>query len=152
MNSVCLTGHLTADPILKTTPTGVAVIRATIAVNRKPNANGEKMTDFINVIIWRKSAENVSKYCAKGSLIGITGRIQTNQYTDQNGQKKYSTEVLAETITFLGGNKKSENQNTQQIQPPASQGIQVQTRTVESDDPFASFGEEVVINEEDLPF
>ncbi len=149
MNHVSLTGRLTATPELKTTPSGIATTRITVAVNRMPNANGEKIADFINVIVWRKQAENVAKYCTKGSLVGIAGRIQTRNYNAQDGTKKYITEVLAEHIEFLGSKPKTETSTTQ---PTQVQTVQPQNETTVEEDPFMDFGSEVVINDDDLPF
>ena len=76
MNNVVLVGRLTRDPELRTTPNGIATTQITVAMNRPVSANGERQSDFINVVVWRRQAENVAKYCTKGSLVGVTGRIQ----------------------------------------------------------------------------
>ncbi|QGF21750.1 single-stranded DNA binding protein [Bacillus phage vB_BcM_Sam112] len=101
MNRVILVGRLTKDPDLKYTPNGVAVAAFTLAVNRAfSNQQGEREADFINCVIWRKSAENVANYLKKGSLAGVDGRLQTRNY-EQDGQRRYVTEVLAESVQFL---------------------------------------------------
>jgi single-strand DNA-binding protein len=109
LNRVVLVGRLTKDPELKFTPNGVAVTTFTLAVDRPfKNANGEKETDFINCVVWRKPAENVANFLKKGSLAGVDGRIQTRNYQNSDGKKVYVTEVLAESVQFLepkGGNK-----------------------------------------------
>ena len=94
INSVCLVGRLTRDPELKYTGNNVAVASFSLAVNRNfKDANGERETDFINCVIWRQQAENLANWAKKGALIGITGRIQTRSYENQQGQRVYVTEV-----------------------------------------------------------
>ena len=115
LNSVCRVGRLTSDPELRYTPSNVAVATGTLAVNRQfKSANGEKETDFINIVAWRKTAEILSNYASKGSQIGITGRIQTRNYEGNDGKRVYVTEVVAETVMLLDG--KSNNQQPQQKQ------------------------------------
>ena len=80
MNSVILVGRLTRDPELRTTPNGIATCQVSVAVNGIPNSNGERTTDFITVVVWRRQAENIAKYCSKGSLVGVSGRIHTRSY------------------------------------------------------------------------
>ncbi|MEM5645481.1 single-stranded DNA-binding protein [Bacillus cereus] len=102
MNRVVLIGRLTKEPELYYTKQGAAYARICIAVNRGfRNSLGEQQVDFINCVVWRKSAENVTEYCKKGSLVGITGRIQTSNYDDEQGKRIYRTEVVIESITFL---------------------------------------------------
>ncbi len=102
MNRVVLIGRLTKDPELYYTKQGVAYARICVAVNRGfRNSLGEQQADFINCVVWRRAAENVTKYCTKGLLVGITGRIHTNNYDDEKGKKIYRTEVVIESITFL---------------------------------------------------
>ncbi|SJZ89388.1 single-strand DNA-binding protein [Pilibacter termitis] len=102
INNVVLTGRLTKDAELRYTTGGRAVSSFTLAVNRKfTDSKGNSEADFINVIVWGKQAEALSKHTHKGSLIGITGRIQTRNYENQQGQRVYVTEVVAESFTFL---------------------------------------------------
>lgn len=102
LNRVVLIGRLTKEPELYYTKQGVAYARICVAVNRGfRNSLGEQQVDFINCVVWRKSAENVAEYCKKGSLVGITGRIQTSNYNDEQGKRIYRTEVVIESITFL---------------------------------------------------
>lgn len=115
MNNVSLVGRLTKDVELKHTTSQTAVATGTLAVNRQfKSANGEKETDFINIVAWRKTAEILSDYTSKGSQIGITGRIQTRNYEDKDGKRVYVTEVVAESINLL--DSKSNNQQPQQKQ------------------------------------
>lgn len=118
INSVVLVGRLTKDPDLKYTPSGVAVARFTLAVNRPfNNAAGEKEADFINIQVWRKPAENAANFLKKGSLAGIQGRIQTGSY-EKDGARVYTTEVVADSVQFLepkgAGNNNSAPQQTTQ--------------------------------------
>lgn len=103
MNKVVLVGRFTKDPELKFTPgTGTAVATCTLAVDRRfANKNGQKEADFIPVVIWGKSAENTANYMNKGSLVGISGRIQTRTYDAKDGTKRYVTEVVADEVQFL---------------------------------------------------
>ena len=105
LNKVVLAGRLTGDPELKQTPSGVSVVRFTVAVNRRfASKNGEQaeqQADFITIVAWRATAEFVSKYFRKGSAICLTGSIQTRSWTDQQGQKRYSTEVVADEVNFV---------------------------------------------------
>ena len=101
INNVVLTGRVTKDIELKVTPTGKSVCSFSLAVERKFVQNGDKVTDFINCQLWGKSAETLEKYGKKGMLIGVEGRLQTRNYTNQQGQTVYVTEVVADSFTFL---------------------------------------------------
>ena len=105
LNKVVLTGRMTADPELKQTPSGVSVLSFSIAVNRnyvpKGSEQGERQADFINVVAWRQTAEFISKYFRKGSAICVTGSIQTRTWNDNNGNKRYATEVVADEAMFV---------------------------------------------------
>src|SRR5574341_2222978 len=108
INNVTLVGRLTKDVELKYTPSNVANVSFTLAVNRTfKNANGEREADFINCVIWRQAAENFANWVKKGALIGITGRIQTRNYENQQGQRVYVTEVVAENFQLLESRKES---------------------------------------------
>ena len=145
INNVVLAGRLTRDPELKYTTTGTATATFTLAVTRDfNNANGEKESDFINCVVWRKTAETLANYAKKGSLIDVIGRVQTRSYENQQGQKVYVTEVVVEKFHFLekrdGGQTQRANNNTQANQSSANQ-----TR-----DPFA--GSSIDLTDDDLPF
>ena len=115
INSVCLVGRLTRDPELKYTTSNIAVATFSLAVNRNfKDANGERETDFINCVIWRQQAENLANWAKKGALIGITGRIQTRSYENQQGQRVYVTEVVAENFQMLESRAAREGSNTNQ--------------------------------------
>ena len=100
-NLVVLTGRLTADPELKTTPNGISVTSFSIAVDRRYRSGEERQTDFINIVAWRQSAEFITKYFKKGSLIGIEGSIQTRRYQDKNGNNRTAFEVVANNVQFV---------------------------------------------------
>lgn len=106
LNKVVLCGRLTADPELKQTPSGIAVVSFTIAINRRyqsKNADGAQaqQADFISIVAWRQTAEFISRYFRKGSAICVTGSIQTRSWQDQQGQKRYATEVVADEAMFV---------------------------------------------------
>lgn len=121
-NLVVLTGRLTADPELKTTPNGVSVTSFSIAVNRNYKSGEEQQTDFINIVAWRQTAEFITKYFKKGSLIGIEGSIQTRKYQDKNGNNRTAFEVVANNVQFVES-KREQNRNDVNIEgeePPQS--------------------------------
>lgn len=103
MNSICLMGRLTADPELKTTPSGVPVTSFTVAVNRRFGAKeGEQpQADFFNVTAWRQTAEFITKFFRKASSICVVGSLQTRSWTDRQGQKRYVTEIVADEAYFV---------------------------------------------------
>ena len=111
INNVVLAGRVAKDIELKVTPTGKSVCSFSLAVNRKFVQDGERQADFINCQLWGKSAETLDKYGKKGMLIGVEGRLQTRNYTNQQGQTVYVTEVVAESFTFL--EKKQSNDQPQ---------------------------------------
>ena len=119
-NLVVLTGRLTADPELKNTPNGVSVTSFSIAVDRKYKQGEEKQTDFINIVAWRQTAEFISKYFSKGSMIGIEGAIQTRRYQDKDGNNRTAFEVVANNVQFIESKRSegvdeslpSQNQNS----------------------------------------
>ena len=93
---------MTRDPELRRTPQGDAVTSFTLAVNRNyTSRDGQQQADFINCVVWRKPAENVERYCSKGSLVGVEGRIQTRSYDNSQGQKVYVVEVICDSVQFL---------------------------------------------------
>lgn len=111
INRTVLVGRLTRDPELRRTAQGDAVTSFTLAVNRNYTSNdGQQQADFINCIVWRKLAENVERYCSKGSLVGVDGRIQTRSYENNQGQRIYVTEIVCDSVQFLE-TKKAENNN-----------------------------------------
>ncbi len=119
INNVVLVGRLTRDAELRYTPQNQAVATFNLAVNRNfKNQSGEREADFINVVIWRQQAENLVNWTKKGSLIGITGRIQTRSYENQQGQRVYVTEVVADSFQILEKRDNSANQSSMDSQMP----------------------------------
>ncbi len=106
INTVALTGRLTADPELKHTSNGIAVVSFCVAVNRRFK---DQQADFINCVAWRQTAEFICKYFVKGQMIGLEGSIQTRNYTDQDGNKRNATEVLVENASFCESKKSESN-------------------------------------------
>ena len=116
INNVVLVGRLTKDPELRYTPSNIAVATFTLAVNRNfKNEQGERQADFINCVMWRKSAENFATWCKKGAQVGITGRIQTRNYEGTDGKRVYVTEVVAESFQTLES-KKNQAVNDQSLE------------------------------------
>ena len=103
MNKVILMGRLTADPELRQTQSGIASCRFTVAVNRSfaDKNTGERQADFINCVAWRQTAEFVSRYFKKGNPILVCGQLQTRTWTDNQGQKRYATDVVADEVSFV---------------------------------------------------
>ena len=102
INRVVLVGRLTRDPELRYTTNNIANLRFTVAVNRQfTNQSGERQADFIGCVAWRSQAENMAKFLRKGSLIGVEGRIETGSYQAQDGQMRYTTDVIADSVQFL---------------------------------------------------
>lgn len=148
INRVVLVGRLTRDVDLRYTQSGNAVGQFNIAVNRNfTNASGDREADFINCIIWRKSAENLSNFTHKGSLVGIDGRLQTRNYENKEGQRVYVTEVVVDNFSLLdskasGGASDTQSANRTQNKPQQNN----------QSDPFANTGQPIDISDDDLPF
>jgi single stranded DNA-binding protein (ssb) len=149
MNQTCLIGRLTKDVELKYTPANQAVAQFVLAVNRTfKSANGEREADFINCVIWRQSAENFANWAKKGSLIGITGRIQTRNYENAQGQRVYVTEVVADNFQML------ESRNQQQGESQGNQQSKTQSPAPDfgrDSDPMRN-GTPLNLSDDDLPF
>ena len=101
INRVVLVGRLTKDPVLRKTTNGASVVSLTVACTRRFKQEGQPDADFINTVVWNKTADIVHQYTHKGSLVGVEGRIQTRSYDDQSGKRVYVTEVVAESVQFL---------------------------------------------------
>lgn len=164
MNRVILVGRLTKDVELRFTPNGVPVASFTLAVNRNfANQQGEREADFINIVVWRKQAENVANYLRKGSLAGVDGRLQTRNYEGQDGKRVYVTEVLAESVQFLEPRNTTESRANGQFSNQGNNGSQwgnqgnsgfgnQGNQGNKNDDPFANVGQPIDISDDDLPF
>ncbi len=160
MNKVILIGRLTRDPEMRTTASGMNVTRFSIAVNRTyQDQNGERGVDYINCVAWRKQAENIAKYCTKGTQVAVDGRIQTGSYDAQDGSKRYTTDIVCDNVTFLGSkgdnNGGTYNNNNNNYNAPSDSFNEPDTNMPTSDiseDPFKDFGSEIALSDDDLPF
>lgn len=153
INNVVLVGRLTRDPELKFTPNGAAVATFTLAVNRNfTNQSGQREADFINCVIWRKPAETLANYAKKGTLLGVTGRIQTRSYDNPQGQRVYVTEIVAETFQLMESKDVSvqyanESNETAEKSKPTPPPLPEQET-----DPFAQSSSAIDLPDDDLPF
>lgn len=167
INRAVLTGRITRDPELRYTQNGTAVVQFTLAVDRQfRNQDGEREADFINCVIWRKSAENFANFTHKGSKIGVDGRIQTRSYENQQGNRVYVTEVIVDSFALLdslqdsqqGSAPQNQNNSSQngfnnnqgnytQQQNNGSQGYQNQNNGYSNND-----GQNINIVDDQLPF
>ncbi len=151
MNKVILLGRLTAKPELRYTPSNTAYTRFSVAVNRSyARQDGSRETDFINVVAWNKNAETISRYFDKGRQICLEGSIRTNNYTDKEGNKRYTTDVQLDSFEFVESKKTAEGnignikeETPYDFQNDVSSGS---TSNVEND-PFSDFGDSVSIDE-----
>ncbi|WP_279525876.1 single-stranded DNA-binding protein [Staphylococcus gallinarum] len=135
INRTILVGRLTKDPEHRVTPNGVSVTKFTLAVNRTfTNAQGEREADFINCVTFRKQADNVNNFLNKGFLAGVDGRIQTRNYENNEGNKVFVTEVVADNVQFIEP-KKNNNNNSQN-----------------NSNPFENNNNSIDIDDDDLPF
>ena len=154
MNKVFLIGRLTRDPELRYTGNNTAVASFSIAVNRNfTNQSGEREADFINIVVWRK------QYLTQGSQVAIDGRIQTRSYDDQDGKKRYVTEVIADNVEFLGSKGQnssapaSTDSRTSSAEPTPYDFATPEQKTTNVDsNPFADFGSSIEISDDELPF
>ena len=124
LNRVALVGRLTRDPELRRTGNGTAVTSFTLAVDRNFSTRDGQEAYFINCVVWRKPAENVAQYCSKGSLVSVDGRIQTRSYDNNQGQRVYVTEVVADSVQFL--ETRAQRERTQQSAPMMQQPTMTQ--------------------------
>ena len=168
MNKAILIGRLTRDPELRYTSSNRAVCQFTVAIDRPftNQSTGQREADFINVVAWDKTGENVGKYMSKGRLIAVEGRIQTRNYDNNEGKKVYVTEVIASNVQFLESRNATQNTSSfnDMPEPPmektpydfadnSNNNEESTSDTMNTDkDPFESFGEQIEISDNDLPF
>lgn len=145
INRVVLTGRLTHDPELRKTPSGVSVTRLGIAVDRKYIKPGEeRQTDFIDVVAWRSTADFVSNYFHKGSMIAVDGSIQTNSFTDKQGNKRKNVEVVADNVSFCGSKNETQNMGGgNNYTPPTKSNVYTDRIAVDFEE---------IQSDDDLPF
>lgn len=135
MNIVGIMGRLTYEPELRKTPSGVSVIRFQVACDRSRSKDGERQADFIDCVAWRQTAEFISRYFHKGSMIAIEGTLQTSNYTDKNGNQRKQVEVLANNVSFCG------------TKPQGAPSTEPAPAPTANDTDF-----EVIDDDDDLPF
>lgn len=158
LNRVILMGRLTAEPDYRTTPSGVSMVRFSLAVDRDfKSQNGERQTDFFNIIAWRSTADFVSRYFHKGQLVALQGSIQANNYTDREGNKRTSYDIVADQVYFAEGKRDGGQQNNydysryDQMTPPPAQAAP------SYGEPASSYqsgndGDFTPVADDDLPF
>lgn len=163
LNRAILTGRLTRDPELRYTTSGTAVVQATIAVDRQfKNQQGEREADFINLVIWRKAAENFANFTHKGSLVGIDGRIQTRTYENKQGQRVYVTEINVDSFSLLEPRQENNQQpnNNYSSQTPSNnatpnspqQNQNAQLNYGNQNNDFGNGGQSIDLADDELPF
>jgi len=138
INRYVATGRLVRDPELRRTGTGIPVTNFTIAVQRN-FSNQEQQADFIPCVVWNKAAENVDRYCSKGSLVGIDGRLQSRQYETQDGQKRTVIEVVCDSVQFLETKQKEATQTENTYVP----GMYQNTQEKDSLDGYSDYQKEM---------
>ena len=114
INRVILVGRVTKDPVLRKTPNGTSVVSFTLAVNRNIKKEGQPEADFINCVVWNRTADFMAQYVKKGALLGLEGRIQTRNYDDKNGKRVYVTEVVANSVQLLESKKDAQSEAAMQ--------------------------------------
>lgn len=145
INSVNLTGRLTRDPELRKSQSNISIGNFTLAVNRNfTDQNGERQADFINCVLFRKTAEIAKQYLSKGSQIGVTGRLQSRSYENKEGQRIYVTEVVVENLAFLESKSNNNNQSSNTYNQQSNVNV--------GENPFGNSTGNVDINADDLPF
>ena len=157
MNKAFLIGRLTRDPELRYSSSNAAIVNFSIAIDRQyTNSQGQRETDFINIVAFQKQAENIKKYVSKGSLVAVDGRIQTRNYEDKDGKRVYVTEVVADRVQFLdsrnSGNTVSNDVSEDNVSPADFQTETSPKETNVSDDVFADFGSSIEISDDDIAF
>ena len=141
MNKALLVGRITTKPELRTTSSGIPFTRFSVAINRPFNSNnGQREADFINILVWRKQAENVCNFLDKGSQVAIEGRIQTGNYTDKDGNNRTSFEVVADNVQFLDSRSSRGNSSDSQMMP-SNGGVDIE------DDVYSGFGDSISIDD-----
>ena len=144
LNKVIIMGRLTKDPDLKNTQSGVAMCRFSVAVERqfKDKLTGERQTDFLDCTAFRGTAEFISRYFSKGNMILVEGNIQNNNFTDNNGVKHYSNNIMVENVSFCGGKNEIGTPQTDSAQPAPAQ----------PDTSIEQFAAAVEVTSQDVPF
>ncbi len=162
INTVVIMGRLVADPELRHTPSDTAVTSFTVAVDRsyvsKSSANGERTTDFIDVVAWRNTAEFVCKYFHKGQMIALNGSLQTRTYTDSQGNKRKATEIVADNVSFTESKRESAGTGSYQNYQNANGAPSYNARPEPAAEPAPAYSSgsqgdfEEIPMDDDLPF
>lgn len=126
LNKVIIMGRLTRDPDFKKTQSGISMCKFSVAVERqfKDSKTGERLTDFLDCTVFRGTAEFISRYFSKGNMILVEGNIQNNNYTDNNGVKHYSNNIMVENVSFCGGKNEGGTEQTEPAQPGLPENVQ----------------------------
>ncbi len=160
MNKVILTGRLTREPESRMSQSNVEVSRFSLACQCDfVNRNGERETEFINCVAFGKLAGTINRYCHKGTMISITGRIRNSSYDAQDGTKRYTTDVVAEQMEFLSSKNNNGGSSNYEASQPVDNSMayspepnnNIETTDI-TEDPYKDFGEEVTLSSDDLPF
>lgn len=156
MNKIMLVGRLVKDPEVRSTNTGATTVNFTVAVNRNfKNKDGNYDADFLPCVAFRNTADFISKYFKKGSLIGVEGRVQTRNYDAQDGTKRYVTEVVVENVEFVGGKAESGSPslNNSYVDEPSQAPIDdLPEYDIPASDPYENYDKEISLSDNDLPF
>lgn len=162
MNKVILIGRFTRDPESRMTQGNMEISRFSLACSSDfVNRNGERETEFVNCVAFNRQAATINRYCKKGQLISVTGRIRNSSYDAQDGTKRYSTDVVIDNFEFLGsrinGGQTNDYQtpvdNSVAYSPNANEAMDNNIETTDiSEDPYKDFGDEFTLSSDDLPF
>ena len=155
MNKIILVGRLTKDPEVRTTSAGFNTVNFTVAVNRNfKNKDGNYDADFLPCVAFRNTADFISKFFKKGSMISLDGRVQTRSYDAQDGSKRYVTEVVVENVEFVGGkNDSGSAPSNDYVDAPAEAPIdEMPEYDIPASDSYENYDKEVSLSDNDLPF
>jgi len=157
MNKIILVGRLTKDPEVRSTSAGFSTVSFTVAVNRNfKNKDGNYDADFLPCVAFRNTAEFISKYFKKGSMICLDGRVQTRNYDAQDGSKRYVTEIVVENVEFVGGKNEGSSSapsTNEYIDAPSEAPVDVMPEyDIPASDPYENYDKEVSLSDNDLPF
>ena len=157
MNKVILTGRFTRDPESRMTQNNMEISRFSLACQSDfVSRDGERETEFINCVAFNRSAQTINKYCHKGQLVLVQGRIRNSSYDAQDGSKRYTTDVIVDNFEFLGsrtdaGNTNFASSNNTSAYSPEPIANNIETTDI-SEDPYKDFGDEFTLSSDDLPF
>ncbi len=153
MNKVILMGRFTRDPEMRQTSQGTPVVSFTLAVDRRMARDGQQSADFISCVAWNKNAEFICKYFQKGSMIAVSGRLQTRTYDDKDGKRQYVTEVVADEVYFTGSRQQTGTDSGYQPQDTYQRPAPQPSSTAPNFDEFEAMGFSAMDgSEDDLPF